>query len=190
MAGPRVSIFARYPEPGTVKTRLIPALGAHGAARLYSELLEGTVREARASGLPFQLRMTGAAPAHPPAPFDNDVAIVAQGEGDLGARMARVPAPCIIIGSDCPDLDADILRQAAKALESTPVVLGPARDGGYYLIALRQPLPFLFEDMAWSTPEVLAETLRRLRAHGSEPVLLPELSDVDEPADLERLGLQ
>jgi rSAM/selenodomain-associated transferase 1 len=184
MTQPRISIFARYPEPGMAKTRLIPALGAEGAARVYARLLEGTVAQARTAGIPFELRVTGGREQDFRDWLGEDLAVVDQGDGDLGARMARVPAPALLIGSDCPGLTATLLRAAAGVLTESPVVIGPATDGGYYLIGFSQPMPFLFEDMEWSTPQVFTETLTRLAARGIGPAILPELSDIDLPEDL------
>ncbi|MBX7527806.1 TIGR04282 family arsenosugar biosynthesis glycosyltransferase [Qipengyuania vesicularis] len=184
MASPRLSIFARLPVPGKVKTRLIPALGEEGAARLYARLLVQTVEEARESGLAFELRVTGGEIAAFHELLGPDVSVVDQGEGDLGERMARVEAPALLIGSDCPGVTAPLLRAAADALDDRRVVLGPANDGGYYLIGYREPVPFLFEDMAWSTPAVLPETLARLVARGMGPAILPELTDIDTAEDL------
>ncbi len=184
MISPRLSIFARLPVPGKVKTRLISALGEEGAARLYARLLALTVEVARESGLEFELRVTGGEIGAFQGLFGDDVPVVDQGDGDLGARMARVEAPALIIGSDCPGITAPLLRAAAGALEDRRVVLGPANDGGYYLIGYREPVPFLFEDMEWSTPKVLPETLARLAARGHGPAILPELADIDTAEDL------
>ena len=184
MISPRLSIFARLPVPGKVKTRLIPALGEEGAARLYARLLALTVEVARESGLEFELRVTGGEIGAFQGLFGEDVPVVEQGDGDLGTRMARVEAPALIIGSDCPGITAPLLRAAAGALEDRRVVLGPANDGGYYLIGYREPVPFLFEDMEWSTPRVLPETLARLAARGHGPAILPELADIDTAEDL------
>lgn len=184
MVAPKLSIFARLPEPGKVKTRLIPALGDEGAARLYSRLLGHTVEVARGSGLEFELRVTGGEAAAFHQLFGSDVAVVDQGEGDLGARMARVGAPALLIGSDCPGISVAVLRAAAGALQDRRVVLGPANDGGYYLVGFSEPVPFLFEDMEWSTPRVLSETLARMAARGMGPAILPELADIDTPEDL------
>lgn len=186
MSAARLTIFARWPEPGRAKTRLIPALGAEGAAALYRRLLEHTLAEARASGLPIELRVTGAEPARFQDWLGGDLAVVDQGEGDLGARMARVAAPAILIGSDCPDCDAAMLRRATIALARAPAVVGPASDGGYYLLGMGRPMPFLFHDMAWSTDAVMPETLRRFALQGIAPALLPELGDIDTPDDLAR----
>ena len=181
---PKLSIFARLPVPGQAKTRLIPALGQEGAARLYARLLARTVEEAKASGLEYELRVTGGGIAAFHALFGEDVAVVDQGHGDLGARMARVDGPALIIGSDCPGMTVPLLQAAADALEDRSVVIGPATDGGYYLIGFREPLPWLFEDMEWSTSAVFEETLKRLAAHRLGPAVLPELSDIDTPEDL------
>ena len=184
MVSPKLSIFARLPVRGKVKTRLIPALGEEGAARVYARLLAQTVEVARASGLAFELRVTGGEEAAFRQLFGEDIAVVPQGEGDLGARMARVPSPALIIGSDCPGITPALLHAAAGALDDRRVVLGPATDGGYYLIGYREPVPFVFADMEWSTPRVFTETLSRLAAEGYGPAILPELADIDTGEDL------
>ena len=97
---PKLVIFARLPVPGKAKTRLIPALGKEGAARLYARLLNRTVEEAKASGLPFQLRVTGGECAVFRELYGEDVEVVGQGPGDLGERMARVEGPALVIGSE------------------------------------------------------------------------------------------
>ena len=184
MPRPTLTIFARWPEAGQAKTRLIPALGAQGAATLYRRMLEHTVGEARASGLPIELRITGGDAGAFADWLGRDLAIAAQGEGDLGARMARIAAPAILVGSDCPALDAAMMRRAAEALERAPAAIGPAHDGGYYLLGLARPMPFLFHDMAWSTSGVFEETMRRFARHDIAPAVLPTLRDVDTPEDL------
>lgn len=185
METPEIAIFARWPEPGKAKTRLIPALGDDGAAHLYRKLLELTVREARASELPFHLRITGAQPQAFRDWLGDDLDVRDQGDGDLGEKLARVAAPGIMIGSDCPGLTAALLREAASVLPNRDAVIGPASDGGYWLLGLREPCPALFADIAWSTPQVFPETLLRLEARGISPHLLPELADIDTPEDLE-----
>ena len=184
MISPRLSIFARLPVPGKVKTRLIPAVGEEGAARIYARLLALTVEAARDSGLPFELRVTGGEVDAFHQLFGRDVEVVEQGDGDLGAKMARVEPPALLIGSDCPGVTGSLLRAAAGALSDRRVVLGPANDGGYWLIGYSEPVPFLFDDMQWSTPSVLPETLARLAAHGMGPAILPELADIDTAEDL------
>jgi len=169
-----------------VKTRLISAVGEEGAARIYARLLAMTIEAARDSGLPFELRVTGGTSQMFRSIYGEDVAVVPQGEGDLGARMARVEPPALIIGSDCPAMSPQLLQAAAGALADRDVVIGPATDGGYYLIGLNRTMPFLFENMEWSTPHVFGETLGRLAERQIAPAILPELGDVDMPEDLAR----
>jgi rSAM/selenodomain-associated transferase 1 len=183
-APPRIVIFARWPQAGKVKTRLAAALGDDAAACIYRRLLDHTVGTARDSGVPVELRVTGAPCEVFEAEFGPGFSVREQGEGDLGDRLARVEPPALVIGSDLPALTAGLLREAAAALAVNEVVIGPARDGGYWLIGLRKPMPWLFENMAWSTPAVLPETLSRLKARGITPAMLPELADIDEPEDL------
>ncbi|WP_242140636.1 TIGR04282 family arsenosugar biosynthesis glycosyltransferase [Sphingomonas sp. TREG-RG-20F-R18-01] len=187
MAIPRVVLFTRYPEPGRAKTRLIPALGPEGAAALHRRLTEHTLAAVRASDLPHELRVTGA----PPDAFLEwlgPVEIADQGEGDLGERLERAgpPYPTLFIGADAPDLSADLLVQASQALLNRTAVIGPAEDGGYWLLGLAQPITGIFRDIAWSSDRVFNQTISRLAATGVTPELLPRLSDCDRPEDLER----
>ncbi|WP_432201837.1 TIGR04282 family arsenosugar biosynthesis glycosyltransferase [Erythrobacter sp. W53] len=186
MTEPTVTIFARWPEAGKAKTRLIPALGGEGATAVYRKLLQHTVSTAQESGLPVQLRVTGAGKEAFQDWLGAGIEVVDQGEGELGAKLARVPAPAILVGSDCPMLDAALLRRAAEHLRDVPAVVGPANDGGYYLLGIARPMPFLFDDMAWSTADVLPETLRRLERNGIAPAMLEPLDDIDTPEDLAR----
>lgn len=185
MADPLLSIFARWPRPGEVKTRLIPQFGAEGAARVYTRLLAHTLAVARESGVPFELRVTGGDPELFRAAFGNDLNVVEQGDGDLTARLSAVPPPAMVIGSDCPGLTPAILRAAADTLRTDPMVIGPASDGGYYLLGYNEDAAFAFVDMPWSTDAVFGETVRRFARHGIRPAVLPELADVDTPEDLE-----
>ena len=184
MTKPTLHIFARWPEPGKAKTRLISALGADGAAKVYRKLLEHTVCVARESGLPIELRVFGGEAEQFREWLGADLEIIDQGDGDLGAKLARATAPGIVIGSDAPGLTADLLQRAAKALENIPAVIGPADDGGYYLLGFREPAPFAFGDMEWSTETVFAETMERFASRGITPEVLPELTDVDTAEDL------
>lgn len=185
MDQPTLSIFARWPEPGQAKTRLIPHLGAENAALVYARLLAHTVAVAQASGIPFELRVTGADAAEFRDLLGEDIAVVQQGEGDLGDRLARVAPPAIVIGSDCPALTPEVLWAAHDTLATEPMVIGPARDGGYYLLGFNEDARFAFADMAWSTPEVFGETVRRIAEQGLRLGVLPELADIDTPEDLE-----
>lgn len=183
---PTIALFARYPRPGEAKTRLIPLLGEEGAALLHRQLVERTLATVRASGLPFAVYTTGAGRADFAAWLGEDVALVEQGGGDLGARLARVASPAILLGADIPGLESRHLQEAARALDEVPVVVGPATDGGYYLLGFRQQMPFLWPDMAWGTDRVLGDTLSRLDEAGTRYRLLDELADCDRPEDLAR----
>ncbi len=185
---PRLVLLTRFPEPGRAKTRLIPALGAAGAAALHRRLTETTLAILRATGLPVEVWVTGAAPDAFAAWLGNEVTIRPQGEGDLGARMQRCldPAPALVVGADLPDLTPAHINAAVRLLAAGKVALGPAEDGGYYLLGLPALAPWLFSGMAWGTDGVLAETQRRLRAGGRPCGLLPPLADLDRPEDLGR----
>jgi rSAM/selenodomain-associated transferase 1 len=178
----RVVLFTRWPEAGKAKTRLIPALGAQGAADLHRRLTERTVATVRAAGLHLEIRSTGAEQAA----FREWLGIetvVDQGEGDLGARLARAAEqmPVLLLGADIPGLLPQHLGEAAAALAHHPAVIGPANDGGYWLLGLAAPQPAVFCDVEWGTDSVLATTLARLPA---ETPRLEMLSDLDTPDDL------
>ena len=181
---PRLVLFARYPTPGRAKTRLIPALGADGAAALHRRLTERTLTTLTSTGFPVELRSTGASTAafrH----WLGDIAVVAQGRGHLGQRMGRAAVPpAILVGADIPGLTADHIWRAADLLADHPVVIGPAHDGGYYLIGVSAPAPWLFAPMAWGTETVFATTLGRCAARHVDPAILPALADLDRPEDL------
>lgn len=188
--------MAKAPQAGHAKTRLIPLLGAAGAARLAQRMLDHAVAQACAANLGDVVELCCTPdPTHPAftAHAAHGVRLSAQGEGDLGVRMhaalarALAQAPrAILIGTDIPALDAAYLRAAAAALDdpAIDVVLGPAADGGYTLVGLRRAAPQLFDAMPWSTGRVLALTRERLAASGLRHVELAPLCDVDEPADL------
>ena len=186
MSMPRVAIFARYPVPGKAKTRLISAIGEAAAAALHRRLVEHTVAAVQASGLPYEVRVTGASLHDFAAWLGHDVPLVAQGDGDLGERLARVPAPVMLIGSDCPDLAPSHLRQAAQALNDNTAVIGPAADGGYWLLGLARAMPHCFTEISWSTDAVAGQTRDRLYDEGITPVELETLHDCDRPEDLAR----
>lgn len=195
--GCAVIVMAKAPVPGLAKTRLIPALGAQGAAALALTMLRHAVGQALAAGIgPVTLCSTPDAQhvAFIELASDARLSLAAQGEGDLGARMQRalngalaVRDGALLIGTDAPGLDAAYLRDAARALSTHDAVLGPAHDGGYTLIGLRRPAPPLFDAMPWSTAEVMALTRERLHAIGLRWAELPPLHDIDEPADLVHL---
>lgn len=194
----RVIVMAKAPVAGYAKTRLIPALGADGAALLAERLLRHAIAQALDAGIgPVELCCAPDARHAVFAELGSDprVALSEQGEGDLGARMARALQQALashdralLIGTDAPALDAAVLRAARDRLAEHDAVLGPAFDGGYTLIGLRRFVPTPFEAMPWSTPQVLAITRERLRAAGLHHAELPPLHDIDEPADLVHLS--
>ncbi len=186
--------MARAPDPGHAKTRLIAALGAEGAAALQMKLTARTVATATAAAIgPVTLWATPdeGHPAFQELRQRFDISLATQPGGDLGARMlAAVRAakgPALVIGTDCPVLTPDHLRDAAEVLHSYDAVLIPAEDGGYVLIGTRKPQPVLFADVDGGTPTVMAETRWLLSAHGLSWRELPALWDVDTPDDLQRL---
>jgi uncharacterized protein len=193
-----LTIMAKAPVAGYAKTRLIPALGADGAAQLAARLLNHTLQQARAAGF-ARLTLACAPDAdHPGFAMHGDVARVAQGQGDLGARMRRQferafeqgAERALVIGTDAPALDAALLRRAADALADCDAVFVPAFDGGYALIGLRRlpgVLPALFEAMPWSTSAVMAATRERLEQAAWRHSELPAVHDIDEAVDLVHL---
>lgn len=196
----RIVLLAKAPLPGRAKTRLIPALGADGAADLAARLLQHAIGECLAAAVgPVQLCVTPgrADPAWRALALPRKLHWTEQGEGDLGARMARAAQrvtaggeAVLLIGSDCPGLTAECLRAAARALADHDSCLIPASDGGYVLLGLRHHLPALFADMPWSTPAVAGLTCQRIRAAGCSLKQFPLLHDIDEPQDLAWLPAQ
>ena len=195
--GIRLLVFAKAPVPGQVKTRLAPVLAAAGAAALHARLVEESIARFTAATLcPVELHC--APDTHHPLFQDlaqrHSITCRAQRGGDLGARMGHAAEQCLeaggwplLVGTDCPLLDRAMLVAACEALQDGhPAVLGPAEDGGYVLLGLRQPVPELFRDMAWGTDRVLADTRARLAARGWDWHELPLLWDLDRPGDLRR----
>lgn len=187
----------KYPRPGAVKTRLIPALGEARACELYRDLVRHTLAEverfAARGGVAIEARVAGAPDeAAVRAWLGGAMTIRHQGEGDLGQRMERAvhaafaeaDAPVVVIGGDCPQLAAGHLAEAFAGLARADAVIGPAADGGYYLIGLRRRLPSLFHGIRWGGQEVLAQTLAAARALSVDVVQLEPLRDVDEAGDL------
>jgi rSAM/selenodomain-associated transferase 1 len=196
-------IFAKAPVAGQAKTRMIPALGAQGAARLAQQLLLHAVQQA--VKVPWAALELCVSPdtAHPAFAQAQDMAQDmgqcplswnVQGDGDLGQRMHRAlvrglsrHSAVLLMGTDAPGLTAQVLQQAAQSLQTHDAVFVPAWDGGYALVGLRQPVLGLFEGMVWSTASVMAET--RIRAHqaGLHWCELAPVHDMDEPTDLHHL---
>lgn len=191
-----VAVMARAPVPGEAKTRLIPALGAEGAARLQAWMLARAVETACAAGVgPVELWHAGDAthPAFSAYRASGVPALRAQPEADLGTRMLAAlrgsvtSAGALVIGTDCPALTPQGLRDAAAALRGHDAVVVPAEDGGYVLIGMREPRAEAFAGIAWGGEQVMAATRARLRALDWRWAELPPLWDVDRAADLQRL---
>lgn len=196
--GTAVIIFARAPHPGAVKTRLIPLLGADGAAALHIRLVKRTLETARAASF-HRIELHGTPDINDPffsfCAGHFAVALAAQAGGDLGARMlaafkaALATHPrALLLGSDCPALTARHLRQADRALrEGADAVFVPCEDGGYALIGLQRAEARLFDGIAWSGENVTADTRTRLTELGWRWRELETLWDVDRPEDYARL---
>ncbi len=191
-----IAIFARAPVPGTAKTRLIPRLGAEGAAELHAALVRKALQIALGSSLgPVTLWCT----PDPYHPFfaglqrEFGVGLCTQPEGDLGDRMlaafqAHAPKPLLLIGTDCPVLSPDDLRRAAADLiEGADAVFLPAEDGGYALVGLKRPIADIFHAMSWGDDTVMSETRKRLSLLGAKWTEPAVVWDVDRPEDVDRL---
>ena len=189
-----VALMARAPAPGKAKTRLIPRLGATGAARLHAAMTRHALQEIVGSGLPATLWCDPDAdhPFFAECARDFGVALRSQPSGDLGERMLAIfeaaEGPLLLMGSDCPTIDARFLFDCARSLKRNAVVIAPTADGGYGLIGLRAPLGDLFRDMPWGTDAVMAITRERLLAGKIDLAETPVIWDVDTSDDLARLA--
>ncbi len=181
-------MFTRFPVPGTAKTRLIPAIGAQGAADVHTLLTEKTVTTLRSTGHVVEVYYTGGTAEAFEDWLGSDIIYIPQAMGDLTDRLLAAidPAPVIFFGADTPDLSVIHVNAAIAALQRSDVVIGPAYDGGYYLIGVTKPYLFLFETMRWSTEHVMPDTLARLKQHGIKAEILETLHDCDRPEDLAR----
>ncbi|MEP4079110.1 TIGR04283 family arsenosugar biosynthesis glycosyltransferase [Haloferula sp.] len=188
--------MTRLPAVGRNKTRLIPALGAEGAMAFHSRLARHAIGRASAfclcgDGTRLEIRLTGGNTMEGRA-WLGEADWRIQGEGGLGARMARAfetafeegAEKVVLIGTDCPRLDHQVLADAFAALERSDVVVGPALDGGYYLIGMKRLWRGLFDGVAWGGPEVLSQTMGKAHELGLGCTRLVELPDVDLPEDL------
>lgn len=192
----RIVVMARAPLPGAAKTRLVPALGAEGAARLQARLTERMVATATGAAIGPVTLSCSPDTRHPLFQGCAErfgVALAEQRGEDLGSRMAdafrrHLPeGPAILTGTDCPALTPADLRLAWDALQFHDAVLTPAEDGGYVLIGLKRLHPALFEGVDWGSDRVLAQTRQRLVDLAWRWDEMPGRWDVDRPADLERL---
>ncbi len=193
----RLIVMTRYPEPGKTKTRLIPALGAQGATQLHRYLVEYTLGEAQRLQAQYPtvvaVYFTGGSEQLMQQWLGTVGKYVPQGSGTLGQRMAEAFTQSfdqgfervVMIGSDCLELKAVLLAQAFEQLSQRDVVLGPAVDGGYYLIGLRRWIQALFVGIEWGTDQVFAQTIAIAKRLNLTVACLPQLADIDRPEDLD-----
>ena len=195
----KLMIFTRYPEPGKTKTRLIPVLGKTGAANLHRLMAQKAIARAlslqNSRRLSVEIHYTGGSPQQMQDWLGTDVIYQNQTDGDLGARMTAAfqnsfnsgVDKAVIIGTDCPALKPEIMAKAFDELSQHDLVLGAAKDGGYYLIGLRRSIPELFGGINWGSSEVFAATRAIAQKLDLNIAYLPTLADIDLPEDL--LGL-
>ncbi len=187
-----IVVFGRVPAPGRVKTRLAKVIGPDAAAEIYRALLDHVLAEVCATGLPVTLALADAAPLgdwRPPS----DARVEIQVQGDLGRRMqtaferrfAAGAHAVVLVGSDLPAIAAGHLTEATTALSRVPVVLGPAADGGYWLVGQLAPGFDLFSGVVWSAPETLTATRKRIGTLGIAHEEVSVQHDVDTLQDLE-----
>lgn len=198
-AGTAVLLFAKAPEPGCAKTRLEPALGSGGAAVLAARLLQralGTACEAAIGPVTLCCAPDAGHPAFTELARQSGATLADQGEGDLGERMHRALAgalvthdTAVLVGADIPHMaTADLVVAAERLRNGADLVLGPAVDGGYWLIGARRVDARLFEGIAWSTSRVLDLTRERASSLGWSLQLVTRHRDVDRPGDLDWLA--
>jgi hypothetical protein len=192
----RVILFTRFPEPGKTKTRLIPALGPEGSCALHRQMTEGTVNQLQElfflRPLSIEIRYDGGSQALMREWLGPDWHFSTQGPDPLGLRLERAFQEAfqtgfqrvVLIGSDCPGLKRPLLEKALDRLAHHDLVLGPAKDGGYYLIGMSRILTPLFNNIPWGTETVCHKTLEIARDLGLTVFLLETLADIDRPEDL------
>jgi uncharacterized protein len=186
-------IMARSPELGKVKSRLAKTLGENRALDIYKKLLHHTLTCAKSSGVEIKWFVDGDTSYFQ----DLGLNIEKQSNGDLGNKMKDAFAhsfskeydQVVMIGTDCIDLSSSTIHDAFQALSKCDVVLGPAQDGGYYLIGMKKMLGELFESMPWSTEFLLAKTIERTRLLSLSITTLTIKNDIDEEKDLEGTNL-
>jgi len=200
----RLVIFTKYPRPGFAKTRLAATLGSENAARLQQQLTERVIKMTRPidtlRAVERVIYYTGGTEQQMLSWLGEETPLIKQGGSDLGARMLTALRDSreqnivrtIIIGADCPFIDHHLVARAFAHLERHHLVLGPAIDGGYYLIGLRGDLSSaslseLFEDISWGSDAVYRQTLDRAKTLNLSHISLAPLNDIDHPDDLRHL---
>ncbi len=187
-------IFARHPVPGKVKTRLAAELGEEGAAEIYAAFISDLADRFRRIGAERVLCFCPDSPEsrrYFETVAGKDYQLWPQPDADLGVRMQRffedhirsAGDQAVIIGSDSPTLPRDFVERAFSALDAAGCVIGPATDGGFYLIGMRDRAWPVFSSVEWSTSEVLDQTVQEVQARGARLAVLPAWYDVDSPDD-------
>ena len=197
MSGTRIAVFAKAPVAGRVKTRLAGELGEEGAARLHAALVRRALRTAIESGMGVTELWCTPDASHAffkSCAAEFNVPLRVQSGADLGERMRRAiddslkgGGRALVIGGDCPALDAQVLREAANALNQCDAVFVPAEDGGYVLVGAAKHIHGLFDDIAWGESSVMQRTRERLIRAGARWRELDPLWDVDRPEDYARM---
>lgn len=194
--GEKVIVFTRYPEAGQVKTRLISVMGAAGAADLQREMTRHVIQQTeiatKARGAVLEIFFSGGTAADMEEMFGKNYSFRVQLGSDLGERLEHALAESfregfhkvVVVGADCPSLTPAILAAALESLADHDLVLGPAVDGGYYLIGMTCFEQRLFQDIHWGTAEVCQQTLYKAQTLNMTIFQLDELKDVDRPEDL------
>ncbi len=197
----RIILFCKVPVAGKVKTRLIPVMGADAAAHLQLRLLKRVCAELKQlrhgdmeRNIEVELRVDGGTPAEMQTLVGFSFRFVPQGDGHLGERMHRAVVGAfadgisrvVLIGADVPQLSDTLMRVSFDALHHADVVIGPAEDGGYYLVGMNAPHTALFESMDWGSDTVFRDTLRAIASASLTVHVLPTLYDVDRPEDVSR----
>ncbi len=181
-----IIIFLRQPILGQVKTRLAVDIGEQRALEIYQTLIEITLQACQEIQVPKSLYFFPAIDQQILATVGEDFTAYLQSGEDLGVKMSKAFAEAldrhnsaVIVGTDCPYINPELLDQALRSLREFDVVIGPARDGGYYLLGMKHHHPSIFVDIDWSTENVLQQTLTRVKQLNLSYHLLPELSDID-----------
>lgn len=191
----KLIIFAKTPLPGLVKTRLIPALGEQGAATLADRLIQYTLHMcSQLNDVAIEYCVAPDCEHRYWQTLPKSIEVTAQGEGDLGQRLARATERaltqyehCVVIGTDCPAINAELINEAFTVLNTHNACINPVRDGGYALLGLSQFSPCVFQQIPWSTEQVSALTKEAITALAWSLYELPLLADIDRPEDLHLL---
>ncbi len=187
-------IFVKYPEPGKVKTRLAGTLGKEAAARLYRRMAGDIIHRLKGCGQ-YETVIFFDPPERASDVRDwlgDDQCYIQQSGGDLGERLSNAfrtvfnsgAGRAVVVGTDCPDVTQDIVTRALQHLREKDVVIGPAEDGGYYLLGFSNHAPGTFDSIDWSTGRVFQQTIEKIKQQGLSFVTLEPLKDLDRPEDL------